>query len=106
MQLQIVWKKRATMQLNNIVAYGLVAFGEKAAKKFYQQIKQYDTLLGKHPHLGQIEPILTLRRQEYRSIVVHEHYKLVYYIDRQYLYITALWDTRREPKQLTTNIKE
>lgn len=105
MQLQIVWKKKAENQLNAAVTYGLATFGEKVAGKFYQQIRKYDALLAQYPHLGQREPLLAHRQQEYRSIVMHEHYKLVYYIDQQYLYIAALWDTRREPKQLSAHIK-
>lgn len=46
------------------------------------------------------------RRFEYRSLVIHEHYKLIYYINDNngVIYITDLFDTRREPKRLAENI--
>lgn len=37
--------------------------------------------------------------QSFRSIVVHEHYKLVYYIDKNEdtVYVVDIWNTRRDP---------
>lgn len=42
-----------------------------------------------------------------RSLVVHEHFKLIYYIDLPHntLYIADLWDTRREPSRLAEPLK-
>ena len=41
------------------------------------------------------------RKAQYRSMVIHKHFKLVYRIDeqRQVIRIAALWDTRREPRR-------
>ncbi|MCD8182100.1 MAG: type II toxin-antitoxin system RelE/ParE family toxin [Bacteroides sp.] len=86
---------------------GSKLFGERIAAKFYWQVKRDSILLATHPHLGAVEPLLENRRRAYRSFVVHEHFKLVYYIDekQQILYIVALWDTRREPSTLAKQIK-
>ena len=60
-------------------------------------------LLASNPYMGKIEPLLINRKgHEYRSLVIHEHFKLIYYIDlsQNILYIVDLWDTRREPSRL------
>ena len=57
----------------------------------------YEPLLAANPRLGITEPLLAGRKREYRSIVVHKLFKLVYYVKDETLYIAALWDTRREP---------
>lgn len=74
--MQVVWNKRAEHHLSVIISYGIDTFGEKAAK-----------------------------RLEYRSLVVHKHYKLVYHIEADIIYIAALFDTRRNPASLTDHIK-
>ena len=40
-------------------------------------------MLASHPHLGAIESLLENRRHAYRSLVVHQHFKLIYYIDEK-----------------------
>lgn len=107
MQVSVIWKKRAERQLEIATTQGYKLFGERIAGNFYWQIKRQSFLLASHPHLGAIEPLLKDRQRSYRSLVVHKHFKLVYYIDekKETLYIIALWDTRREPATLIRNIR-
>lgn len=101
------WKKQAESQLRKNVAYCTKKFGKFIALHFIDIIEHQVNLLASHPHLGAIEPLLKDRQRSYRSLVVHKHFKLVYYIDekKETLYIIALWDTRREPATLTRNIR-
>lgn len=59
-------------------------------------------MLAANPYMGPLEPLLAERRTSYRSFVVHEHYKLIYWVDeeKEILYVSDLWDTRREPEGL------
>ena len=54
--------------------------------------------------MGKIEPLLLGRFYEYRSWVIHEHFKLIYHIIDDVIYIANIWDTRREPQRLTENV--
>ena len=101
------WRKSAKAQLKKSVTYCVQQFGKHVALRFIDSIDHQVNLLASHPHLGSIEPRLENRKRTYRSLVVHEHFKLVYYIDVQkdLLYIVALWDTRREPAALTSQIR-
>jgi hypothetical protein len=57
-----------------------------------------------NPLLGKREFLLEDRRDHvYRSLLVHKHFKVVYYIDESY--IVALWDVRREPREQAGDMK-
>ena len=63
--------------------------------------------LAKFPLIGKVEPLLQGRSLQFRSLVIHEHYKLIYHYDEtaETLRIAALWDTRREPRAQADNLK-
>ncbi len=105
MSVQVIWQKTAERQLDMVVSEGVKLFGERVAAKFYWRVKDYDGLLINNPFMGALEPLLSERRTEYRSLVVHEHYKLVYRIDGDRIHIADLWDTRREPATLSRRIR-
>lgn len=102
---KVIWTKRANRERIAILTYGAKEFGKRVAGKLNERIESYAVLLDGNPHLGGIEPLLAERRREYRSLVVHEHYKLVYYIKGNNLYIVDIWDTRREPAKLARRIR-
>ena len=104
--MQVKWSKKAERQFDEAILYCLNIFGESAARKFYQKINQYVPLLAANPHLGKREYLLSQKPIAYRSIVVHKHFKLVYYVlpERQIIRIAALWDTRREPGSLRKQV--
>ena len=93
--------------MDRTLAQGIELFGIRSTTFFYNRVKSYEPLLAANPHMGKTEPLLAGRkRHQYRSLVVHEHFKLIYYIDRpnDTLYIADLWDTRREPSRLAEEI--
>ena len=52
------------------------------------------------------QPLLSDRAKAYRSLVIHKHCKVVYFVDEEAdtLVIADVWDTRREPKNLMQNL--
>ena len=104
--MQVKWDKRAMKRLDKATEYGLYKFGEITSIRFYQKIRSYDSLLAEHPRLGKVEPLLIGRRFEYRSLVVHEHYKLIYYINevKSRIVVSDFWDVRQEPQHLTEEV--
>lgn len=100
--MNVVWNKKAGKQWKNIAAYLAKEFGKKAVLRFAKEVTQCHRNLAHFPQMGQVEPCIQGRKYEYRSVVIHKHCKLVYYIipDRQTIRIAALWDTRREPGAL------
>ena len=94
--------KAADRQIDRVYAYGELRFGTRAAEELHARIVDHLRLLAAQPYIGVVEPSLKSRRYVYRSLVVHKHFKLVYYVDesRQTVFIADLWDTRREPARL------
>lgn len=103
---EIKWNKKALGQLQAALRYGKNAFGEKAANRFYQKVISNESRLANNPELGVVEPLLEGCRRLYRSLVVHDRYKLIYHIDKKknIIYISALWDTRSNPEKLIDNV--
>ena len=103
--MQVTWNKKALTQLDAVMRYGSQEFGERTAQRLFARIMSYEPLLAANPRLGVAEPLLAGRKREYRSIVVHKLFKLVYYVKGDTIYIAALWDTRREPAAQADNVK-
>lgn len=104
--MQVIWRKIAREELRDVLRYGQKNFGQDAMQSFYGQINRCELLLTSNPFMGPIESSFADRKMVYRSLVVHKHYKLIYWVDEKkgVIYIADLWDTRREPAMLTGRI--
>lgn len=102
---QVEWSQKALRDLSKAVRYGQKEFGQKVAIDFYFQIKKNDSRLLVNPELGIVEPLLEGCRIEYRSLVVHRRYKLIYYITKASIRIAALWNCRQVPGKLQQLLK-
>lgn len=100
--MKIKWSKQAEIVLDEVIQYGELTFGTKVTTKLILRIEQCCCLLAIYPRMGNIEPLLCDLDKEYRSWVVHKHYKIIYviYEAQDEIYIVDLWDTRQEPDKL------
>lgn len=103
---EVIWNKKANRARIAALVYGKEEFGIRTMNKLNERIEKDAERLALNPHLGSPEPLLADCKREFRSLVIHKHYKLVYWIDEPHnkLYIVDLWDTRREPSKLTNRI--
>lgn len=101
----IQWSNKALTQQDSITDYIFSEFGKAAVEKFYRQLEVVETDLLSYPELGKIEPLTTHRKHQYRSIIVANRSKMVYYIQGDVIRIAAFWDIRREPKQQVKHLK-
>ena len=97
--MQVKWTQRALKRLEIAVNYGLREFGETTTHQFYERIKSYEPLLATNPYMGKVEKVLENRLVEYRSFVVHPHFKLIYYVNEKKQCV-VLFDTRQDPAKL------
>ena len=104
--MKVIVQKTAARQISRVYTDGEQRFGKQAAEKTHARIMQALHLLAANPRLGKEEPLLAGRKREYRSLVVHKLFKLVYYVKDDTLRIAALWDTRREPRAQANNVKQ
>lgn len=100
------WKKSATAELTKAVKYCAKTFGKRIAKEFVDSVDHQVLLLATNPLMGVRVPELDTPRRQYRTLLVHKLFKLVYYVDEKKpaLYIVSLWDVRREPSTLIGRI--
>lgn len=83
-------------------------FGAVSANKMNLRIELCTELIALHPRMGKIEPELSNEKYEYRSFVVHEHFKMIYRLDemKNVIYVIHFWDVRREPQRLAGEIEK
>lgn len=105
--MQVIIRATAQRQLDKAIEQGEQMFGVAVATKFYNRFMEFVKRLSDNSELGFPEPLLAGRQREYRSIIINEHFKLVYYCDKNKdtIYIIDLWDTRREPQSLSKRIR-
>lgn len=105
--MQVIIRATAQRQLDKAIEQGEQMFGVAVASKFYNRFMEFVKRLSDNSELGFPEPLLAGRQRKYRSIMINEHFKLVYYCDKNkdIIYIIDLWDTRREPQSLSRRIR-
>lgn len=104
---KVTWDELARQNQRDILAYGTQIWGRNTARKMRLHIKAEVKRLAQSPLIGKVEPLLAGRSFQFRGLVIHEHYKLIYHYDEatETLRIAALWDTRREPRAQADNTK-
>jgi len=73
------------------------------ARKIVKQIVNKTIQLEKTPRIGQKEPLLESRKIEYRYLVI-DNYKVIYWIDNNFVKIATVFDTRQNPTKLKNEI--
>lgn len=87
--MQVVWLDEAKVLFKEAISFGFLAFGEKAVIRFVDEVQRTNERLSVFPRLGKIEPALRGLEREYRSLVVHKNYKVIYYIDDDMVFIAS-----------------
>ena len=103
--MKVSWSKKAGDAVVRTSVYILDKFGPKASEDFMQEVQHVSELLENNPYLGPTEPLLAHRPKQYRSIILNQLNKIVYYIKGNTIRVAAFWDTRREPKAQAKKVK-
>lgn len=101
----VYWDLVARRQVKGIYDYYLRIAGIRTAKKYRKEILISAERLRNFPRLGIVE-IERKNIEAYRSIVVKKHYKIIYLIEEQRIFIAAVWDVRQDPAKLKTLIQK
>lgn len=106
----IIWRHNAIESRVEILRYCKDVFGEKATRKLNDRIEKCTARLRKFPTSGFIEPLLTGRPIQYRSIMLNKRFKLIYYSKFiegvEYVEIVDIWDTLLNPGMLKEKISD
>lgn len=99
MGLRVFWTDTAKYQLEDIFDYYKLKASIKVAKKLVGEIVDKTLTLEKNPTVGQKEELLTKRKNEYRYLV-EGNYKIIYWIEENYVKIASVFDCRQNPKKI------
>jgi plasmid stabilization system protein ParE len=102
--MQVEVSKRAQRQWLRILVYYNEMGGERAAANLHQKYLQKQKRLLKYPETGYPEPLLCDRKIRYRSVIINDYYKMVYYVKGDVLRVAAFWDMRMHPDNLRKTI--
>ena len=99
MELRVFWTDTARFQLEDIFDYYKNAASLKVARKLVKQIIDRTIQLEQKPISGPKEPLLTDRKFEYRYLV-EGNYKIIYWIENNYIKIATVFDCRQNPEKM------
>ena len=95
---KIVWSSKAKIDLFQILEYFYIRNGSKTyCVKLNAKIRRAIRLLSNHPFLGLKSDV------EYVRVLVEGDYAIFYQVDKETIRITAIWDCRQNPDNLTTS---
>lgn len=92
---QIIWNKRATVQLAKLQRYLQEEFGENTAKTFTNKLFKFLDLLARYPQIGTLENV----DKGIRGFLLHRHTTILYKQQEETIYILALFDNRQSPEK-------
>ena len=102
--MQVKFTDKAIAHLEGIVDIFLEYAGERYAEKFCRLLDEKLNKLQRFPYIGFIEPLLKDRKYQFRSTIIYQNYKLVYYVEDDTIWVSAFWDMRMNPERLKRTI--
>ena len=101
MGLTVYWTHFAEDKLKDIFAYYEIKAGSQIAKKLVNGIVDKGIGLDKNPLIGQKEPLLIGRLEDFRYLV-YKNYKIIYWTNeiRKRIEIVNVFDCRQNPTKM------
>jgi len=99
MELKVFWTDTARYQFEDIFDFLKYKSGVNIAKNIVTRIIDKTLTLEKHPTIGQIEELLQNREYDYRYLI-EGNYKIIYWIENNYIKIAAVFDCRQNPHKM------
>jgi toxin ParE1/3/4 len=101
--MQVIWTNLAISELKNIFLYYRMVAGEKTADKIRKSILSATKPLIRQPFIGAIEENLSDLKQGHRYLV-EAHYKIIYRVIDNHIYITDIFDGRQNPTKMKKHV--
>ncbi|GHV61804.1 hypothetical protein FACS1894195_2900 [Bacteroidia bacterium] len=91
----IRYTQLAQKRLNEIFDF-VAENNPRAATILYNKILSEVEILQHFPQLAAVEPLLSKYSETFRSLVVRQHYKVIYFIEDKTIVIATVWDCRQD----------
>ena len=103
MVMKVVWTEPAQARLREITDYLRREAGAKTARKIRDRIIARPRILAANPHAGQCEESLADMGEEFRYLV-EGNYKILYWVEPECIFISTVFDCRRDPARLRDEV--
>jgi len=100
-EIKVFWTQRALNDLEDIFEYYKYNASLKVARKLVKEIVKSTIVIQHSPKIGKIEELLIDRIIEYRFLIV-KNYKVIYWIEDNYVKVATVFDTRQNPNKIKT----
>ncbi len=100
--MEIFWTDFAKRQIIEISEYYEINPGEKVRENIINMLLESTEILIDFPEGGTIEPLLFKLNQKHRFLLAG-HYKIIYRIIENNIYITDIFDVRQKPQKILRN---
>ena len=97
--MNIIWTHSVRDELQFIFEYYRDIVSPKVARNIKDNIEKRVEILYNFPYSGQEEETLKVLKENHRYLV-ESNYKIIYKIVQNIVYITDIFDTRRDPQNI------
>lgn len=97
--MRIVITEPAWESFDQAVGFLQAQWSDKVIDRIVARIWESIGLLAVHPHGGQVEEDLAYLSKGHRRTVVG-HFKIIYYVDGDVVYVTDIFDSRQDPGKM------
>ena len=99
MEIKVLWTQTALNNLEDIFEYHKFKASVVVARNLVKKLVKTTILLQNSPEMGRKEDFLRHRKFDYRFIV-EGNYKIIYWIEDNYIKIATVFDTRQHPDKI------
>lgn len=95
MALRIRWTKRASEDVESIISFLELEWNESVILKFIRILNSKLESISYFPYLG----VQITDDKELRALLITNHTRIYYRVDKNNLIVLRLFDTRKDPKK-------
>jgi toxin ParE1/3/4 len=99
MEIKVFWTETALNNLEDIFEFYKYKASVRVARRLVKGLIKSTLKLQESPQIGRKEELLSDRKFEYRFLVVG-NYKIIYWIENNYIKIATVFDCRQNPEKI------
>ncbi|MEA3317301.1 MAG: type II toxin-antitoxin system RelE/ParE family toxin [Bacteroidota bacterium] len=99
MEVKVLWTETALNNLEDIFEYYKYKASVSVAKKIVNELVRTSLKIQNSPKIGRKEELLINRKFEYRFLISGK-YKIIYWIEDNYIKISTVFDCRQNPEKI------
>lgn len=102
MDRRIVWSESFHRSIEEYLICSHGFYSRNTLNSLLDGIKHCEGMLKDNPMMGGIE--YSFGTVEFRRLLIKPYFKLIYFISGNDVILSCIWDTRRNPETLRTNL--